>query len=1321
MSTLAEALAGLGIDPNKASGNMARPSDYGYRRTPQVTMPSIPQAPQVSGPVGVPSNNVKFANAVPLNVTPANGSLGGGDSGGGGIGGLFKSGAMGLLKAIDTGRAFGVSGIKELTDTIYGSRVGAALDSVMGVSDEERAKALENQGTGSWNDFVQQGKRGIGFREVMDTTSESQGTGSTGKGGLFSVAGFAGDVIGDPLTYLTLGTSTAAGGATRGSARVAIADGSGKMLSKELAETAFEKGLLEAPGVKQLVADAAVRGRGAITARGLARNGIDDATREALGIPALARTLGKDGIRIPGSTAVANLAEDFKGSVKNSLRTTDAAQSLRKLAPNPLGSRNLDRIIFSRAASVGEKFDAVATKTTINKSLAEARNWAVTAEQKIAKSPTLGKKFKALTRDEGRALTHAIETGSMDGMAPEVRAVFSQMRDELKTMGVELGDLGPNYVPHMVSDDFRALARKNAEAARVLVSLDSDVGFQMKRVYGLNPGQESKFLGETLTTGTIEELNGISVKKLGVKVFEDDVRDTLPRYISQMSEAAARAKQVQLLTDKGIVRELAVKESEVLVPRSAEEKALLKQAREQIKAARAEEKVALKDGTVLRRKELGIAREATQARRVQIGAEIDAIDNKLKDAARSRMTAETRLARATSKQESIQHSLDEWTQVVKKERGSARRKALSEVKKLESQLADVQKNLDNYTPSPGNKPLAELTARREALATEAATLKDKADELLLKVNEPGAGPLPSDRRVAQASAALQSQQLKTAGLSDEATQAASVFDAVLAEQRLTVEELNLAEAELDKIWDQATKLPGRDKAGTQELAQEYRNRVNLVREILHREGLDDASKAMATLEAQALMADVKALTAGAKVADMDAMITALSTKKFQTESTQFVNQGMKRIGETMQIPGWLEQALKVDPVRMNAVQANKYVRKFYNLWKGYAILRPGFHVRNAYTGMFNIYMEAGAGSFPNVVRAHQFDVMAMKHPDKFMEMAVKKWGPEEAEMLNAAYSAMRGTGAGQAAGEFTSGALHASKKLNPTSSDFAALKLNQRGGEWVERHLRTAHAYDVLKRGGTIDQAMDTVNKWHFNYTDISQFDQGMKLAVPFWMFYSRNIALQAQTWVRNSVKLNRTYMNVQRNWSVGQEDDPYVPEWFGEAGAIRMGGPGANGAQKYLFPDLPGVQAPSQFDELTTPWTGKFLGDVGPAKLPFELLAGKQFFSGIPFKGQPVDAGIGGQALGALGLAPTSASGKPMVDDRLQYAINTLLPGAGQLDRYAGLGGDGNAERANYSRLAALTGIGVRENNDRSRRGEQYRLKLEADKARTRERILGG
>jgi hypothetical protein len=90
--------------------------------------------------------------------------------------------------------------------------------------------------------------------------------------------------------------------------------------------------------------------------------------------------------------------------------------------------------------------------------------------------------------------------------------------------------------------------------------------------------------------------------------------------------------------------------------------------------------------------------------------------------------------------------------------------------------------------------------------------------------------------------------------------------------------------------------------------------------------------------------------------------------------------------------------------------------------------------------------------------------------------------------------------------------------------------------------------------------------------------------------------------------------------------------------------------------------------------------------------------------------------------LDATGLGGNGMVDERLQYAINSLIPGAGQLDRYAGLGGDANAERQPYSLAGALTGISVRENNDRTRQGEQYRRMLEEqERARFEAAIRAG
>jgi len=1315
MSDFIEALDRLGIRPVRA----ARATDYA---------PATPRPASVSGGgVGVPGAppvpRKRFANAVPLTA----GNVSSGNEDDGGVGGFFKNLATNALDVIDTPRAFVVSGVKELTDAIYDSPIGEAADWLTRTTAEERQENLERLGKGSWDEFVSQGWRNIGFREVMDNV-----TGDTQGKDRYAALGFLGDVVLDPTAWVTLGTSTAAGAAAKGTMKQAVTDGGGRVLAKELADSAVEAGLRNAPEVQRLVADAAIRGRGAITPRGLARAGVDDATREALGIPSLARTIGRDGVRLPGSAAVANVIEDAKGAAKGFLRTRPAAAQVRKWAPNPLGRRELMQTLASRSASVGEKFDAVLADATINRSLATARSWAADTDRRILRDPNLGKRLKKLTPNDGVALTNAIETGANDDLANALRGEFNRMRAEAVDMGVDIGDLGENYVPHIVSDEFRALARKDAEAAKILLSLESDVGVQKTRRFGVNPNQENVFLGETLQTGTIEEMNGIAQKKLGVNIFVDDVRDTLPRYIDQLSKAIAREQQIKLLTEKGVVRSLAEKKVMKTVPNTPEEVADLQAARDALKRARDNERVALRDGSTYRRKELAEVRSAVRARVKELNARVADLDRKIKDAERGLTGAQMKLARNQKVLAEARAALDNWKTVAKTERGQARRKAQAEIKRLEARIAEVQKAIEvnqsaiKRIMSDRNISLPERTlmtqtpaAGVKAWQAQRETIRAELDEHLAKLDEIrtlklGEGTSRAERSVARATERVQAAQLQNKGLSKEVNLAARALDGAVAERQLVGDEVTQAKIVLDDLMDKAS---GLEKAGVDEL----RDRVNLVSEILVREN-DPLVQRIAQFEAMALAADAAAAAARGEQASLAQVIDIMSSKKFAEETIRYVEKGMVEIGDGMQIPEWLNDALKIEPVRLNWVESQKFIRQFYNLWKGYAILRPGFHVRNAYSAMFNVYLEAGAGALPNIRRAYAFDDLVMKHPADYMERAAARWEAKEAAMLNEAHMAMRATGAGQAAGEFTSSEFHKGK-FNPVSEDFRLLKRNRKIGEWVERKIRTAHAYDVLKRGGNIDQAVDVVNKWHFNYTDISSFDRAARVAMPFWTFFSRNLALQGQTWFRSAARLNRVYQNAERNLSYGQEEDTLVPDWYGDAGAIRLPGMDADGTTRYLFPDLPAAQAPAQFYKFMTPWTGQFLGDVGPIKTFPEVIAGKQFFSGIPLEREAVEAGSGATALDRLGiLEATGMGGNGMVDERLQYAINSLVPGAGMVDRLAGLGGEANAERQGYARLAALTGVGVRENNERTRQGEQYRRMLEEQaRARFAQQVAGG
>jgi hypothetical protein len=1321
-------LGNLGITPGGARPVSGSAKDYAnYRKATQPIPPGLPTA-SAGPPVAATgtSGPKVFANAVDISgpATPATPGSAGHPFG---ISDLFKQGVGKLFQAVDTGRAYGVSGLKEVTDALVASPLGSGLSSAMGQSRAERQADLTRMGTPSWKDFVSQGRRHIAGREVWDAAANSKGDSGLANKGM----GFLIDVAGDPLTYITGGAGAEAGAGEKGLA-VAVNDGGGKMLSHGIVAAAEKAGLEGETAVQKLALDAAKRGRGAITTRGLARNGITADVAEQLGIPRMARTLGHDGVRIPGTTLMTNAIEDVKGAAKNALRSRPSANMGRKMfLPDILGERALTKVVMDGSKSTADRFLALQTKSAINGAKA-ARGWGDQTMHRIFKS--WKKDIVQLSDEEGVALTHAVETGGTHQFSDKVGGEFHSMLSDLQAAGVDIGDMGDNYVPHLLTQDFSNLAPKNADVADFVTKMDTPIGVAKHRT--LKKGDV--FLGETLVDGTIQEFNNISTAKLGVKVFEDDIRNIMPRYVDQASDLMMRGKLIQAMGARGISKDLSEKIVRQEIPLSPEKQQVLDAATKALAKARGAEKVALSDGSVLRRDQLGKARDMVMRRRADMAAGVEQIDQELKKIARTRSDAERAVAKSSVHADTLSASREHWLGVVRSERGSARRKAVAEVKKLDQRIEQAtgevtraQKTLAKIMGSDGSlagrvergapvvKSEAAWQAERAKAVEQLASTSAQVDELSLKMNPPGQGPLPSDVAYKNANLALEEHQLKHGVLTDQADAAANVVTAALADHQWAIKSLNEYEGHLDKMWAASTHVPEAIAKNHAEL----KDRANIVRNLLERTGGDEGTRALASLEAQALQADMAAALHGETAATMEQLIAALKTPQFADLRTTHIDPGMVMLGQDKQIPGWLSESLKVGGVTKNPIAQYKFLSAFHNLWKGYAILRPGFHVRNAYSGMFNIWLEGGMGALASGVKFDKFYRMMRKDPENFMARATAKWGEEEAGMLKMAWDAAAATGAGQTAGEFKTSAMHASG-WNPLSSDNKVLRASRAAGANVEDHLRGTHAFDVLRRGGSFDDAVNTVQKWHFNYTDITQFDQGAKIAAPFWMFYSRNLALQAQTFVKNAPKLNRSYMNVMRNMQYGTTPDSDVPQYFGDASAIRLPGQGNTpGSVPYLFPDIPQMQAASQFDDLSQPWNGKALANLGPIKLPLEAIMGKQLFSGIPFKDAPTQAGSIAQVLSHIPGQPgvdMNASGDPMMNDRLQYMLNGLIPGAPQLDRLLGIGSGTAADRQNYSQLAWATGMGVRDNNDATRKGEQYRLLLEKQKAAKRQKALG-
>jgi hypothetical protein len=235
--------------------------------------------------------------------------------------------------------------------------------------------------------------------------------------------------------------------------------------------------------------------------------------------------------------------------------------------------------------------------------------------------------------------------------------------------------------------------------------------------------------------------------------------------------------------------------------------------------------------------------------------------------------------------------------------------------------------------------------------------------------------------------------------------------------------------------------------------------------------------------------------------------------------------------------------------------------------------------------------------------------------------------------------------------------------------------------------------------------ALAAVDRVHFNYLDLSEFDQWAKRVHPFWVFMSRNIPLQLDTLWRKPAAINRTWGNLQRNLSQGAEGDEILPDYFDTIAAFKIAEdiPGIGG--KYANLDLPVFELNELAERITEPT--QFLSDVQPAlRAPIEMGAGESFFSGAPISGEMAPSPVWGGPLEAVGLAE---DGKMRRDVR--YLLESLIPTLGRASRLAPearteAADAGSAAKARQiaSLFSTLGGVGVRELTPSMQRGELLR-----------------
>jgi hypothetical protein len=607
---------------------------------------------------------------------------------------------------------------------------------------------------------------------------------------------------------------------------------------------------------------------------------------------------------------------------------------------------------------------------------------------------------------------------------------------------------------------------------------------------------------------------------------------------------------------------------------------------------------------------------------------------------------------------------------------------------------------------------------------------------------------------------LQAEADKAAGLAERqrqvvsaATQdnviASNVAAFVKADAVTVTDRLSADIAEIDDWIKRATSQKVGRKGSDAQIGatMELSDRLKEVRTILKNSN-DPQVQWLAAQEAQAAASDAAAIKLWQQGDELTSLrdqfrqgMDVLGNPDLQDMLTTQTRDGwntlVKNTGDDMQINAWYDEAIQkmdrfTDPrTKGPAWRAAKRVLDGYakalNWWKGWALASPGFVVRNIYGGMFNMYLDDV--SIPTASRFWNF----LKKTEKLGDDGAEAWAlkkgytRQQVDNLLAARKIAAASGWGQTQQEFTHALGGKAGRFNPVSANNAFVKTFRHAGEEGESFLRGGHAYAVLESGGTYQDALDRVQKFHFNYRDISEFDRNAKMVIPFWTFWSRNLGLQAQVFAKRPSKITRSYYNAKRNIEDSGNTDFGVPIPTYITGAMNgiatpFGSADGRG-QAFLTPDLPSVRYPDQISQLGDNPLNEIIQNLGPAfKTPIQSITNKNAFLGREFNNSLTTYDSTGEV---PRLAPSWAQipgvrdalaalpGTELIDDQLlmqdnvEAALNDINPALGRLARAFP-----NTERGKETFdqwLAGYMAVPVRWNDPGSQAGAQAALNKQA------------
>jgi hypothetical protein len=362
-------------------------------------------------------------------------------------------------------------------------------------------------------------------------------------------------------------------------------------------------------------------------------------------------------------------------------------------------------------------------------------------------------------------------------------------------------------------------------------------------------------------------------------------------------------------------------------------------------------------------------------------------------------------------------------------------------------------------------------------------------------------------------------------------------------------------------------------------------------------------------------------------------------------------EGWRVPGTPQQQGEMFEMLNKLFDVQANPGEFSKFLGwydKFLNYWKAQAVSTPGFVIRNGLGGSWMSFafglMELGstnkfAGTLFRAIRRGGTEGAVVGVDAMIAELKASGkrtvgvgFGTRvDVNELRAVRRVLESgiVGGGQVVTEVERGvATRLVKEMrnpvtgnpvdvvfNPASAEFAPFRFVRSANEQMETVLRGSLAFDVLQKGGTLDDAAAEVYRLHFNYADLTSGERKARRVIPFWTWQKNVVPVLVESLGKHPYAWGRL-QQVKGNLELQSKQENVVPDYFLENMGIRLPWK-INGYQSYWIPDLPFRDLNRLLKEPTSITRVIAESAAPPVKLPLEIWAGKQFFADLPFSGR--------------------------------------------------------------------------------------------------------